>query len=972
MRQCLHRAFESTASTTLVKAPPLRRLSLHLFQRRGTTVSYASAAAASGSKTTSKRSSDNSSAKVPTTRLSAIARPSRRTSQDAIQWIDRLDPVLPPKLRSSTRNGATKTNVAPSEVSAFIADARRLKQHDLLLELARQGRWKVVVWLVTYLVDNLWAGNPSTAWRLSETPFDGCGSLDDLVERPVSLKAQDHDAPRTQSLDQAVLLGHPLGRGEMRNKVQGYQALGQIWESLGYMIIEDSAENKGSIRPEILQLIAILHSRGIMPDSIYSYSPQHSRLAGTQPPTLRLLSSQIMTSLSDAAWNARQALALEEASFQGSRGLFDGPELPSSDYRVHVAGVRHEIWLELVLWACLHGGWVEHGAKIIETITKRKDLPWSPLSWRETMSPMTKVGDESTVDWSQTEYLFNRGQVASTSNNIASNFSVERTISSEVISAYVDAIVHQLSTGVGERGLAVGSIVTILISIRKFLTQNNFGLESTSWDAIVQRILESNSLDIEEAPGVAELLLSLSTRYGEDDISYHVPTRDEAWRPLSPYLIDGSALTLSVSHRTLSAYINRGESAGAFRTFRELQTRTDNNKKLSIAAFFRSLKEQTDDNDATNLTFSSPVAGIQYPGMFPLLPATTLAPFLDLVTDIKAFQFGSWLIASQDVDGPTVGPMAYQNPIMVPSLIRFLAASRNDDLLAKVLQAVTRNNEEGKPLPANVLFAIQESQLQLNKTDAALKTFDTILRCHGPQVSVTEAMIALLCREYMKSPDANPSVRQKLVEVLRGQQRIDRKARRNIAAVMMHIDDELKDLCRRAIALPENMTVYPDTRAFNIILQGCVARHGSVAGRELLCVFSKTAHVAMVELDVDMPITTGIPLTRGNVRPESIQRVLPGRLDFTIEQARRSSADEAEWGPVRVTGRFTPNASTVRIILARRLQELGDERESEDLNMDGTIRWAKRMLRLLGMRDEDIHQETMSRTEVPVQIEASL
>ncbi|GAM90525.1 hypothetical protein ANO11243_085690 [Dothideomycetidae sp. 11243] len=904
-----------------------------------------------------------------------LSYPSRREQQNISAWIDRLETALPIKLRTGPFSGSNSPEISPAAAFALISDARRLKGHDILLEYSRQGRWKALVWLVTALVDDLWRGNPSANWKLPHTPIGRTASLDNLLDAPISLPPIQDDNYAARPLDKVVLADHPLSRGAMRQTTQGYQALGEIWQSLGAMVLEDGARNQGQIKPEILELIALLHSRGIMPDSIYSYSPERSRLAGTQPPTLRLLSSQIMTSLSDAAWNARQASAMEAARVGGALVHHEGPELPSSDYRVRVAGIRHEIWLELVLWSCLHGGWIRQGAAIVEMMIRQTDQPWSPLSWRETMSPLIRVGDESNIDWERTEYLFTHGRVRSASRIGEQIPQIERTISSEVISAYVEATVSLLSVGVGERGVPLGSVINLLIAIKRFLSQNNFGLEASSWDAVVQRILESESIDVEEAPNFAELLLSLSASYGEDEGVYHVPTRDEAWRPTSPYMSDGSALTLSLAHRALSAYVQRGEFAGAFRTFRELQQRTDHNKRLSIAAFFRNLRSSKHEIDSTSLDFRSPVASIAFPGMFPMLPANVLAPFLDMVSEIKAFQFGSWLVASQDVDGPTIGPTAYQNPLMVPSLIRFLAASGNEELLGKMLRTI-RHDPRHKDLPANVLLAILEGQLALNNSRAAAATFDTMIRTCTLTTSTTEVMVALLCREVVKSSNPDSLLTGKLIATLRGEHGIERRVRRNIAAIMMHVSEEMKNLCREAIQLPESIIVYPETKTFNLILDGHIKRYGSLAGRSLICTFSHTAQDQIYQhertelldtdgtdvAEADRAEATGIPITRGNVRPGSTYTPPTDMLDLTIEDARRAAKDSNKWAPVQVYGRFSPNVSSVRSILAQRLKEIQAMEESEmsqAVETDETVQWAKRLLGVMGMRPGDVDLEAL-------------
>ncbi|KAK5240072.1 hypothetical protein LTR16_011143, partial [Cryomyces antarcticus] len=132
---------------------------------------------------------------------------------------------------------------------------------------------------------------------------------------------------------------------------------------------------------------------------------------------------------------------------------------------------------------------------------------------------------------------------------------VERTISSEVVAAYVDALISTLRVGVGKRGTVPGTILLRIKLLKAFLEDFRMGLGNSSWDAIIVRFVESQGIDIERDPGMMEGILDLSPSFGQELESVNAPL--ELYPPsLTPtYVLDGSAAALGLLHRTLRAYI---------------------------------------------------------------------------------------------------------------------------------------------------------------------------------------------------------------------------------------------------------------------------------------------------------------------------------------------------------------------------------------------------------------------------------
>ena len=143
---------------------------------------------------------------------------------------------------------------------------------------------------------------------------------------------------------------------------------------------------------------------------------------------LNLFSSRILTSLSDAAWRAHEKLVVEEAKAKGGEQLSLRPEIPGTAYRVYVSGLRSEVWLELILWSCLHRGWISEGTAILRAMyAAPKAREWKPLSWRSLMNFA-----ESERDWERLEYMFNTQRRSAVEIYPFTTNSVRRTSAKEV------------------------------------------------------------------------------------------------------------------------------------------------------------------------------------------------------------------------------------------------------------------------------------------------------------------------------------------------------------------------------------------------------------------------------------------------------------------------------------------------------------------------------------------------------------
>lgn len=803
------------------------------------------------------RTSDNINAiKLPRTQKTR-SRSAPREQACALTDGERLELCLPPHLRKSPEGyAATQKSFVPNAVeTAELALEAFGGRPGLLLYLAiDQGRWRAAVWIVKFLVEHFHA-QPTRSDRLRQTVQDWnrSGTLDDATEHPLYLvpRSGESSPPHIGSSSSASL--HELTDDKPDNlsrmEILRHKILGLVWSEIGRLIILCSSKPNiagGEVKPDVLEMIALLHHYELMPASIYAYVPAKSKDAIQQPPTLHLLSSRIFTALSDATWRARETTAMEDAKKQGGKAM--GLEAKGSSYRVRVSRVKPEIWLELILWSCLHGGWISDGARILRSVADAKEggQPWTPISWRDSLRTIMPFDQEKLLDWDSIRYMFDTRSTATMDGVDVTGLRVDKTVSSEVVNAYIDALLDSVDVGVGNRGLSIMFVLTNIIAFRSFLQKANLNLGGGAWDAIMLRLAESGA-DIEGNPASVRRLVELSPQMGEELQS----RRSQA---IPSYVLDGSAATLGLLHRGLYAAIKKGELEGALKVFQLLQERVDNDRHRSLSDFFAHKHlSSTESVESSKGLFTSNFSGIDYPSFSTQIPPTTLAALLELVIENKAFQLGNWMLGidSIDVDGPLIPASLYPDPHISAAIVHYATATKNSALLSKVTKLGAVQPEEGSnrapTLPKELLQAFLNAQIELRRWDAAQKILEYMRDTDDFDWSVGNAAVlakVMIAESKDKTiadgQSAATRATRLFASMLAGDYGgIRRPSARlesinTLCVVLSSVSPVLAAMVRTNNALPKHFNFTLRAGAFNSVLEGVVATCGSEAGRALI------------------------------------------------------------------------------------------------------------------------------------------
>lgn len=451
-----------------------------------------------------------------------IVIPIAEQQKDANAWVDALQPYLPPTIRRTIGPRVQELPVYPppnttQEISHWLDSSQREADLDILSYLGDDlDRWDIVSWIVRTVVEGYHSVNtvPEDILKDYRSRWPKNKPLSDITYAPLRAATAVLPPPTPYNLDHN--LSFESDTRYQKTRLQK-RAIGKIWQFLGSLTLKaatSTPEVSGRLMPYVLSTIATLHHYNVVPESVYNDSTAINVSAIQQPPMLYLLSSRILTALSDAAWAAQQASPALAARVPRSQYTF---ELPGTRYKSEVEDLRPEIWLELILWSCLHGGWVVEGANILKTMQSYTDTSsWSLISWNQARQDINPNAGSSRVKWTDLMDVLEGARPQISGSSSGDSDYIKRTISSELVSAYVDGLVNVVDVGVDEQPIPIAVVLSHLKGLRGLLDRSNLGLGYTTWDAIALRLVESEALPIEKNPGLALKALSLVRLYGEE------------------------------------------------------------------------------------------------------------------------------------------------------------------------------------------------------------------------------------------------------------------------------------------------------------------------------------------------------------------------------------------------------------------------------------------------------------------------
>ncbi len=720
-----------------------------------------------------------------------------------------------------------------------MSKARTYAKVDLLSYLGvYQDRWEAVIWLVKAMleqharratVETASKQLPSMLWPTLDHSLDAITGSAILPVLP---------QPRKLPVE------HFISRGDIHGE-QGYgtqlerENLGQIWQSLGIMILQAADRSPEDlsysvIMSHVFRILAHLHRIEAFPNSIYNYEPAADPTVLRRPPTLYFLSRRIMSTLSDLEWGLQWDEEIEKYSKLGY-------EVPKAVLQPKLREFGPELWLDLVLWACVEGGWVTEGAWIVGEMEKRKnkvESEWSVISWQEICA--VKSPQPGWLSMLKLEIEKTRlNHIAGFGVATGVPFTVDmgsRTISREVVLALVDGLVNTGSARERGRGSLASILPANLTACQDLLERGHAELSANFLNAIIARIIENAN---EDAPGNLRKLLSWRLRHlhsNSIDAGVSLSAQD--------YNTDDSAPILGLLHRVLHGLAREGNAQASLGTLITIQNFVDEKRSRYIQDFADELRERLKPGEDTfDIGFDDEN---ELPALHPLIPVNVMAALLDVILQHKFFGLGQWLLHNEDIDGGLVDTELYSNPNLHPALLRFATATADDQLLTNILQQLET------PLSEPVIHALLRCQIVLGKWGAVEQLLRHLQRTPDMSWKASDAMAiarAILQMEHNENArDAEHfyQARELLQNIVRGLYNSDRdpsqlpdftetRTANQLAKILQTLPGSLSTITTSstdAIGRAHgSVNITPN--AFNIILEIIVEYYGSVTGSKL-------------------------------------------------------------------------------------------------------------------------------------------
>ena len=832
------------------------------------------------------------------------------------------------------------------QISHLLVCARDDGNLDLISYLGLdRSNWDVVAWIVKTVSEVYSASRSETTREDFESgilwPSD---SLTDMTWQKFEVDIAGHGMKTsTKTIEHTFPEESDVPRSVARLLSRG---LGQIWRSLGYLILTASTQSTSDSRKimfHVLAAIATLHHNGIVSDSVYSYSATTHATGLQQPPILHMLSTRILASLSDAAWYAQTASVGKQT-----------PRYGVERYKFLVDELGHEIWLELVLWSCLHGKWVADGAAILtETIETSK---WSLISWRSILSSADGDSFDTTIDWAGLRVRMQQKLPMPAADQ---RHAVVRTLSCEVIAAYVDGLANVISVGGHDHAIPLRDVLDHINIYKHALDRQNMGLGYNTWDALSIRLIESGGFVVDEDPQMLLEILALTQPFGRELESSNL---ERMSNEQLAYVFDPSAAPLGLLHRAIDAFVDRSDVEGAFEAFRALQRYTDLNKQRSLAAFFRELKQAHGSTGSSALpNFSSNLSVTEYPAFDPQIPNAVLSGLLEMLADARLFQLGDWMIHSDEIDGKMMPSELYKDPLIAAALVRYATSRGDAALLRSVVQAQAELGQLGLNLPDVVLVALLHSQIKHRNweatedilkylTKSSLRPWQVWALC-----DVAREMLVLQKGIAIEKESEDPaslayatSIFRNILDPKYGQPMHQSNPRHGlgslhgIVAVLSSISKDWADFCAHLSPLRGSQPLILKIRMFDTLLDGVVSAFGVQAGKRLWDTWCVPPGKKIAIEAQDLPH-----------KPPSI-------ADNYFDKSARVVLEDMPDGTWVFRNRIKPRLSTIRVILRGVLQERGsfatipDKPGNRD---DAILAWALSMLSAMTRTQADVDKE---------------
>lgn len=631
--------------------------------------------------------------------------------KDPKAWLKFVDKYFPDRPASEFHDVQISRKVSPTtDLVELLSKGKTNTGHNLLVYLAfEQGRWETMVSLIERLVQRLAdVGYEATNTRKFPVMVYSGGrhSLDVITEKPFDFSGTCLARPSVKhsksSMDADLFLSAQDDTGF-------HDALGEVWRILSHLILKAEALPKTDqlhvwSTSVYMYVLGQMHHLNLIPYSLYNYDTSYSGKPFARPPTIYILSRRIMSSLSDLAWKWHWRQERE-------RALSYGYQLPAPRVEPKLLTIGPEIWLELVLWACVEGGHFDVAGEILQQLEpgalqknppkthkarreetkvraegKTEAKEWRVISWKELCSrSQSETRLAALIKTQLNKSRLNQMTGIQIANSGDYNVEPEsRTISREVVLAVMDGLANDLYDH--QRGSvrgpdSVSRFYNQLQACKTLLKRTSNSVTGEDLMSIVFRGLEPSLFPDPEGRKSRSLWVSELTSVILNNSELSAATGREI-----PELDLRSPL-LGLSYWELEDSAIKSQFVPALRILKRIQRWIDDCRDEHFETYRQKVVDQNDRgagpgmNDSADLKISAH------------LPVSTVNALLDLIADSKNHELGEWFVFNDDIDGGLLSPEAYEMPQLYSAFLRFADATGNEVLEGRIMERMLDTQE---------------------------------------------------------------------------------------------------------------------------------------------------------------------------------------------------------------------------------------------------------------------------------------
>ncbi|KAK5190216.1 hypothetical protein LTR20_010899 [Exophiala xenobiotica] len=765
-------------------------------------------------------------------------------------WISLLEKFLPGDLRLSFQQESRtifdeRTDF--EDVLKIVHDAKSSAGVDILAYMAlTKHRYKAVIHLADTLLKPVqMLAEESTDEQLPSNIVWPRYTLSQLVREPVELDAESY----VKRPSAAILVQSSNNQDIERNHERVMPLLWPFLAELVITSVQRPAAEAKQIMYTVHQIIARIHHVGLIPASVYTHSVPQAPTTIQYPPILSLLRSRILSTLSDAVWQAHQDEAIARANSEGlsRQDPVASEVLPGGRFRRKLRELGPEVWIEFILWCCVEGGYPSAGARIIGALRKDVDFPWYAVHW--TSGGQGTENSIPPIDWERIRRQ-PEGALGGSEAYIREKPTLEipsRTISVEVVLALVDCLINSVDS-VNLR--TTTGVATRISEVLAFLEPH--GLTPAYFDYLAVRLLQTENFRLRTNPHALDHWVSIVSRLRSLQTVkarlFRSPTL------LFEYILEHTGLHAGLFHQVLQAYVEANLATKGVDTLTHIQRLVDASKLEAIGEFLSGGVPPLDG------FFTSRPAKrhTEYVDSYGQLPEYKLPLVISLVTNAKLFGLSDWLLHSPDVDGPLIPTEIRGRPSIAIGLSRHAIAKDDLFLLRSVIEQSTGSNR--KPT-VNLLRALANAQIHFRAWDdvSFLLRRLRISEAGGYSPSIVANLAATMLRLEAESASQKKDVaiqdfRQAealLSDMLSGRydspksdftiiQRKSFKQQVSFILRLLHAipDSGLKEIAAQHLPkFPVSNSPNLERDAFNTVLSAVVETRGSLEGRRLWDIF---------------------------------------------------------------------------------------------------------------------------------------